>query len=100
LLVGLLVCLAGAPETRAQVVGGTILGTITDTSGAVVPEAQISIKNLANGTTRSVKTDAAGFYAAPNLLPGMYEVAASAAGFATNIKKRHYADGWRPTPRS
>ncbi len=87
LLIGLLLCLAGASQANAQGVGGTILGTITDTSGAVVPEAQISIKNLANGTTRSVKTDAAGFYTAPNLLPGVYEVTASAAGLATTVSK-------------
>ena len=95
LLIGLLLCLAGAPQTRAQVVGGTILGTITDSSGAVVPEAQISIRNLANGTIRSVKTDAAGFYAAPNLLPGVYEVTASAAGLATTVEQRQHFDGWQ-----
>jgi hypothetical protein len=87
LLVALLACLAGASKTSAQVVGGTILGTITDPSGAVVPQAQILIRNLANGTTRDVETDEAGFYAAPNLLPGIYDVSASATEFATNIKK-------------
>jgi hypothetical protein len=87
LLVGLLVCLAGAPPTNAQVVGATILGTITDPSGGVVQRAQILIRNPANGTIRNVETDAAGFYAAPNLLPGVYEVTASAPGFATNIEK-------------
>ncbi len=87
LLIGLLLCLAGAPQTHAQIVGGTILGTITDSSGAVVPEAQISVRNLANGTVRSVKADAAGFYTAPNLLPGVYEVTASAAGLATTVSK-------------
>src|ERR1700738_1247971 len=87
LLVALLACLAGASKTSAQVVGGTILGTITDPSGAVVPQAQILIRNLANGTTRDVESDAAGFYAAPNLLPGIYDVSASATEFATNIKK-------------
>src|ERR1700686_262065 len=87
LLVGLLVFLVGAPHTGAQVVGGTILGTISDPSGGVVPHAQILIRNLANGTTRDVETDEAGFYAAPNLLPGVYNMTATAAGFATNIKK-------------
>src|ERR1700736_5331190 len=86
LLVGLLLFLAGASQANAQVVGGTILGTITDPSGGVVPRAQILIRNVANGTTRDVETDAAGFYAAPNLLPGIYEVTASAAGFATNVR--------------
>jgi hypothetical protein len=53
-----------------QVVGGTLSGTVTDQSGAVIPSAEISIKNTTTGVTRSVTTDAAGFYSAPNLLPG------------------------------
>src|SRR3984893_11767214 len=87
LLIGLLFCLAGAPEIPAQVVGGTILGTITDASRAVVPEALLSISDLENGTVRHVRTDAAGLYAAPNLLRGVYEVTASAAGLATIVSK-------------
>jgi hypothetical protein len=87
LVVALMFCLSGGTQTRAQVVGGTILGTIADQTGGVVPQAQILIRNLANGIPRTVKTDAAGFYAAPNLLPGIYEVTASAAGFATNVRK-------------
>src|SRR6202040_4075172 len=66
--------------------GGTVLGTIADQSGRVVPKATILIKNLANGITHSVTADAAGFYAAPNLLPGTYEVSASAAGFAATVR--------------
>jgi hypothetical protein len=54
LLVGLLVVLVGAPHADAQVVGGTILGTISDPSGGVVPRAQILIGNLENGTSRTV----------------------------------------------
>jgi hypothetical protein len=84
-LVAQMFCLAAAVQTRAQVVGGTILGMIADQSGGVVPRAQILIKNLKNGFTRTVTTDAAGFYAAPNLLPGTYEVTASATGFAANV---------------
>ena len=85
-LVAQMFCLAAAVQTRAQVVGGTILGMIADQSGGVVPRAQILIKNLKNGFTRTVTTDAAGFYAAPNLLPGTYEVTASAAGFAATVR--------------
>jgi hypothetical protein len=70
---------------HAQVVGGTILGTITDGSGAVVPHASITIRNLASGVIRTVKTDSVGFYTAPNLLPSKYEVTASAAGFAASV---------------
>ena len=69
-----------------QVVGGTLSGTVTDQSGAVIPNGQVSIKNVATGIMRDVTTDAAGFYMAPNLIPGAYEVTASAAGFATEVR--------------
>jgi hypothetical protein len=86
LLIGLFMFVVGAPHAGAQVVGGTIIGTITDPSGAVIPHAQVSIRNLENGATRTVDTDAAGFYAVPNLQPARYEVKASAAGFTANFK--------------
>jgi hypothetical protein len=69
-----------------QVVGGTISGTVTDASGAVIPDTQIAIKNVATGLTRAVAADTAGFYTAPNLLPGSYEVTATAPGFATAVE--------------
>src|SRR4029077_9945232 len=71
---------------RAQVTGATLSGTVTDASGAVVPQAQVSIKNFATGVTTTVQSDAAGFYTAPNLLPGSYEISASAAGFSTQLQ--------------
>jgi Carboxypeptidase regulatory-like domain/TonB-dependent Receptor Plug Domain/TonB dependent receptor len=77
---------AGAIQMSAQVVGGTIVGTVTDQSGAIVPRASILIKNLANGVNHTVTTDPVGFYTAPNLLPGTYEVTASAVGFASIVK--------------
>ena len=70
----------------AQVVGAMLSGTVTDPSGAVIPHTQISIKNIATGLTRAVTTDAAGFYTAPNLLPGSYEIAATASGFSTEVQ--------------
>jgi Carboxypeptidase regulatory-like domain/TonB-dependent Receptor Plug Domain len=84
-LLALTLCLGGAVQLRAQVVGGTILGTITDRSGGVVPQASILVKNLANGVIRAVTTDPAGFYTVPNLLPATYEVTASATGFASSV---------------
>src|SRR6202795_3376659 len=69
----------------AQVAGGTLSGTVTDQSGAGVPEAQISIKNIATGVTRVVSCDPAGFYSAPNLLPGTYEITTMAQGFASTV---------------
>jgi len=78
-------CLVISFPLRGQVAGGTLSGTITDSSGAGVPQAQVVIKNSATGITRSVTTNAEGIYTAANLLPGTYEVAVSATGFNTGI---------------
>src|SRR3989442_1010939 len=68
---------------HAQVTGATLSGTVTDTSGAVIPGVMVSVKNRGTGVVRNVKTDEAGFYSAPNLLAGSYDVTSSAAGFST-----------------
>src|SRR5580693_9463748 len=70
----------------AQVSGATLTGTVSDASGAVVPNAQVSIKNVATGELRAATTDTAGFYTAPNLLPGKYEVTVTAPGFSTEVQ--------------
>src|SRR3984893_18550183 len=70
----------------AQISGATLSGTVTDPSGAVVPQATMTIKNVATGITRSNTTSTAGFYSAPNLLPGVYEVKAEAQGFSSKIQ--------------
>ncbi len=71
---------------HAQVVGGTISGTISDRSGAVVANVTVSLKNLATGVSTVVKTNAQGFYSLPNLLPGTYQQIVSATGFETAIR--------------
>src|SRR5260221_11156832 len=71
---------------HAQVAGATLSGTVTDQSGGLVPQAAISIKNIATGITRASTTSTAGFYSVPNLLPGMYEIRASAQGFSTELQ--------------
>jgi Carboxypeptidase regulatory-like domain/TonB-dependent Receptor Plug Domain len=71
----------------AQVVGATLSGTITDPSGAVIPSAQVAIRNSATGVVRTVTTNADGVYVAPNLQPGDYEVTASAPGFNAESTK-------------
>jgi hypothetical protein len=69
----------------AQVAGGIISGTVTDNTGAAIPQAQISITNRATDVTRQVVANGDGFYSAPNLQPGEYQVKASAAGFETQL---------------
>jgi hypothetical protein len=80
-------CLLVSIPLRAQVAGGTLSGTITDPSGSVVPNAAVEIKNSATGITKTITTSTEGYYTAPNPLPGNYEVAVSAPGFNTEIKK-------------
>ena len=80
-----LVLTASLP-VHAQVAGGTLSGTVSDKSGAVIAGVQISIKNVATGLVRNIDTDTAGFYTAPNLLPGNYEISVSARGFATQVQ--------------
>src|SRR5579864_2167983 len=70
----------------AQVAGATLSGTVTDQSGGVIPLAAISIRNIDTGITRTTTASAAGFYSVPNLLPGAYEVKASAQGFSNQVQ--------------
>jgi Carboxypeptidase regulatory-like domain/TonB dependent receptor/TonB-dependent Receptor Plug Domain len=73
--------------SRAQVAGGTISGTITDPSEKLIPQAQVSITNVATGITTTVTTNSDGFFTAPNLLPGDYEITVSAKGFNSEARK-------------
>jgi hypothetical protein len=82
----LVLALSAVPVIRAQVAGATLSGTVTDPSGSTVPNATVEIKAVATGVVRTVTTDAAGLYAAPNLLPGVYEVTGSAPGFAKVVQ--------------
>ena len=58
---------------------GRLMGTVTDQSGGVVAGATVSVVDVARGVTRTLTTDDAGEYNAPNLTPGMYLVRAEAA---------------------
>src|SRR5260370_25481934 len=73
-------------HVQAQVAGGTISGTVVDSSGRVIPNASISITNIATGISRAVTTNTDGVYTAPNLLPGTYDLTFTAAGFKTEVR--------------
>jgi hypothetical protein len=60
---------------------GTLTGTVTDPTGAAIPNAAISLRNVATNLTREMKTGEAGLYTFSNLPVGTYELRASAAGF-------------------
>ena len=73
--------LCGAVSLSAQTFRGTILGTVTDSSGAVLSGATVTARNTATGLRRETKTTADGGYSIPELPIGAYEVTASQAGF-------------------
>src|SRR5579864_8358484 len=76
--VGVLLC---AVALFAQGNFGRIQGTVTDQTGAVLPGATVSITDTQRGLARTLNTDAAGEYNAPNLIPGTYTVRVEAKGF-------------------
>ncbi len=62
---------------------GAVRGTVTDQSGAVIPDATVRLKNTVSGLDRSVKTDGAGQFEIDNVPFNNYNVSASASGFAS-----------------
>jgi Carboxypeptidase regulatory-like domain len=83
----ILVLTASPKSALGQVAGATLSGLVTDSSGAGVANATVTIKNLATAESRDVPTNANGLYSAPNLLPGKYDVTVTAQGFATLVQK-------------
>ena len=77
-------CIASA--AYAQSANGTLQGTITDTTGAVVAGATVHVEAVLTGVARDTSTNSDGFYSAPNLNAGGYKVTVSAKGFATYVQ--------------
>ncbi len=72
-------------STPAQTFRGTILGTVTDTSGAAVPGATVTIKNLDTGLVRTVTTTDDGSYSVPELPIGNYSISVEKSGFRLGL---------------
>ena len=71
----------------AQTTGaGTITGTITDPTGAVVPSAGVAVKNTATQAERVLATNEAGIFVAQFLQPGSYEITVTKSGFAKTVR--------------
>src|SRR5271170_3241767 len=85
-----LVCLATllfvfGLSASAQTFRGTILGTVTDSSGASVAGATVTVKNIGTGLTRTVTTAEDGSYAVPELPIGTYSVIVTLTGFKSGV---------------
>jgi hypothetical protein len=80
--------LVSSGHLNAQgVTSATLLGTVTDSGGAVIPNASIQVKNVGTDQTQQVSTDAQGRYTVPDLPVGNYEAQASSQGFQTIVRR-------------
>jgi Carboxypeptidase regulatory-like domain len=86
-LCGLVTVVALNPAAKAQLTSGDLVGTITDPTGAGVPQAKVDIVEETTGVRTSQSSDANGQYRFNNLPIGKYDVAVSATGFSTNTLK-------------
>lgn len=74
-------------NAQSQDSRGTIVGRVTDPTGAVVPGAEIRATNVATGVVAATRTNESGNYALPYLVPGMYTVGAELSGFKKFIRE-------------
>jgi hypothetical protein len=81
-----LALVASSSFANGQDIFGRISGTVTDPSGAAVPGASITVTNQATKATRTLVTDASGFYVASTLPAGIYDVIAQRAGFKSTTQ--------------
>jgi hypothetical protein len=81
----LAIALAAAPA-RAQVLYGSIVGTVTDAQGAHVPGATVTIVNKETNLTRDAVTNEEGQYSLTNVLPGPYDVKVALTGFREAVR--------------
>jgi len=75
-----------ASVALAQITAATISGTIKDDTGGILPGADIVVKNLDTGISRSAVSNADGAFALPGLPPGKYEVRVALPGFTTSVQ--------------
>ena len=83
LLFAVALCMSKSTYTaQAQAIYGSVYGTVTDKTGAAIPNATITVTDKSKGTSVQVTSNQSGAYTVPNLIPDVYDVNASAAGFA------------------
>jgi len=76
-----------ADDAVAQAVRATVLGTVSDRTGGVLPGATVNVTNTETGIVQSTVADSQGRYTVTNLLPAAYNVEASLSGFQTVVRE-------------
>src|SRR5206468_12464437 len=86
-LIAGLFAIGTGPALAAQSTFATLTGTVTDSSGAVLPGVTITVTNIGTEGTRSLVTDDVGNYLVPNLDAGGYRIVAALSGFAEQTRQ-------------
>src|SRR5205807_7901787 len=82
-LVAFALLVGGLPNANAQVLYGSVVGVVTDPSGAAIPNAEIVLTNRGTSQAYEEKSDQAGRFNILNILPGQYDLKVAANGFRT-----------------
>jgi len=85
-LAALAFCLAAPSRSSAQILYGSLVGNVTDSTEAAIPGAQVSITNSATGAERTTETTAAGVYRFLTIQPGAYTLTVRSEGFRTTSR--------------
>ncbi|MGH9623856.1 MAG: TonB-dependent receptor domain-containing protein [Bryobacteraceae bacterium] len=88
LMLGLALWTGLPPGAHAQIINGSIVGTITDPTGAVIQKSTVTATDTGTGLKRVVQTGAGGVYGMSSLAPGTYDVTATASGFRPEQKSQ------------
>jgi hypothetical protein len=86
-LLASLLFLASPAHLRAQALYGSLVGTVTDSTGAVVPAANVTATDAGTGQVRETLTNESGTYSFPNLPPGTYKVSVNRQGFENFVQQ-------------
>ena len=96
LLMALLAVLAGGTSSFSQVLYGSLTGTVTDATGAVVGGADVTAVETQTGVSQTAETDSAGIYRFSDLLPGSYKVTRRLPAYRSVRRK---SEDWTQTSR-
>src|SRR5437868_4686432 len=80
---GLFLAICACSALNAQNPTASLVGNVTDATGAAIPAAKLQIRNVNTNETRDTNTDRKGEFAVTNLAPGSWEIIASKEGFKT-----------------